>query len=598
MTSAIDDTKPVEGSATTQSIRDNFTIAKNEITALQTYNSYGLINIKDPTYGAVGDGVTVDTTAIQSAITAASSNGGGGVWFPYGAYKVTALTLPENVHLYGEGGIADTTSQGTWLVGTTGSDVITLTYDGDSTNNVIIRNISFSGGDRHIVSEEQTVWMFIKGCRFSGPVEECFYVRGFMQQLFVEDSDFNGGKYGYRQENLTGVTSAANSLLDKASFRNCRFTGQTITDVKIEVTTSNNVSFEDCAVNHSAGHGIYIDGGIRDWIFTNLNTERNHYGGGKIATTGSITSGTPNLTVAVTTISNSDVVTVKGAGANGKDLQATVSSGGGTVNLVLDTNASTTVSSVDVTNAIYDNVYFNNTIASAARVTFINYAGSTGVGGDGIRYDINAEKANNITVINSDTAREIYDPNQAVNVFGGSIDMRMPAEAISNYRWPSFPQNGRASNIPTPLGGNLVVGLIDSNGDTTGTYGEFQVRNYDSNRTKVFSVRDTGRVVTTNAGVVPVGAITFSDADTTPDVSQSTVFKTANTGATTITFFDGGTTWQRITVLFLDANTTINFAAASMYGNNGASFAAANGDHMDCIYDGANWYCNVSSNTV
>jgi hypothetical protein len=36
MASAINDNYPVEGNPTTQSVRDNFTIAKNEITNLQT----------------------------------------------------------------------------------------------------------------------------------------------------------------------------------------------------------------------------------------------------------------------------------------------------------------------------------------------------------------------------------------------------------------------------------------------------------------------------------------------------------------------------------------------------------------------------------
>lgn len=43
-------------------------------------------NVKD--YGAVGDGTTVDTTAIQDAIDAAGAAGGGVVYFPAGVYAV------------------------------------------------------------------------------------------------------------------------------------------------------------------------------------------------------------------------------------------------------------------------------------------------------------------------------------------------------------------------------------------------------------------------------------------------------------------------------------------------------------------------------
>lgn len=54
-------------------------------------------------YGAKGDGVTDDTTAIQAAITAANAAGGGTVVFPPGTYIVTSLTIPSNLTLLGAG---------------------------------------------------------------------------------------------------------------------------------------------------------------------------------------------------------------------------------------------------------------------------------------------------------------------------------------------------------------------------------------------------------------------------------------------------------------------------------------------------------------
>ncbi len=58
-------------------------------------------NVKD--YGAIGDGSTDDTTAIQSAITALSS--GGTVYFPPGNYYITAqLTLLSNIRVTGAKG--------------------------------------------------------------------------------------------------------------------------------------------------------------------------------------------------------------------------------------------------------------------------------------------------------------------------------------------------------------------------------------------------------------------------------------------------------------------------------------------------------------
>jgi Pectate lyase superfamily protein len=55
-------------------------------------------SVKDPAYGAKGDGVTDDTSAIVAALAAS----GGTVFFPPGTYKIASpITLPQNAHLLG-----------------------------------------------------------------------------------------------------------------------------------------------------------------------------------------------------------------------------------------------------------------------------------------------------------------------------------------------------------------------------------------------------------------------------------------------------------------------------------------------------------------
>lgn len=57
------------------------------------------VSVKD--FGAVGDGVTDDTAAIQAAVTAAEN---GSLYFPAGTYLVnTAILLPSNVFIFGDG---------------------------------------------------------------------------------------------------------------------------------------------------------------------------------------------------------------------------------------------------------------------------------------------------------------------------------------------------------------------------------------------------------------------------------------------------------------------------------------------------------------
>jgi len=63
----------------------------------------GYINVKNPKFGAMGDGITDDTFAIQKAID--SATGGNTVFFPAGSYIISStLRISANgVHLKGQG---------------------------------------------------------------------------------------------------------------------------------------------------------------------------------------------------------------------------------------------------------------------------------------------------------------------------------------------------------------------------------------------------------------------------------------------------------------------------------------------------------------
>lgn len=59
-------------------------------------------NVKD--YGARADGVTIDSPAINRAISAAAGEGGGTVYIPAGEYVCYSIRLASHVHLYLEQG--------------------------------------------------------------------------------------------------------------------------------------------------------------------------------------------------------------------------------------------------------------------------------------------------------------------------------------------------------------------------------------------------------------------------------------------------------------------------------------------------------------
>lgn len=66
----------------------------------QQYND--VANVKN--YGAKGDGVADDTNAIQTAINAVSTRGGGMVYIPAGTYYISdTIIIPSNVNIYGAG---------------------------------------------------------------------------------------------------------------------------------------------------------------------------------------------------------------------------------------------------------------------------------------------------------------------------------------------------------------------------------------------------------------------------------------------------------------------------------------------------------------
>src|SRR5262245_8646067 len=66
--------------------------------ALVTAASAATFNVRD--YGAVGNGTTNDTPAINAAINAANSAGGGVVQFPAGTYKSkNTIHMKSNITL-------------------------------------------------------------------------------------------------------------------------------------------------------------------------------------------------------------------------------------------------------------------------------------------------------------------------------------------------------------------------------------------------------------------------------------------------------------------------------------------------------------------
>lgn len=107
---------------------------------VQLAQSLAWTSVKD--FGATGDGVTDDTTAIQNAINQVAGQGGGVVWFPYGTYLISQLTLNAvvGVQLRGSGG--DSVLK--WSFNAAGAAGSMITLKGASRANTF-ENLRFDG---------------------------------------------------------------------------------------------------------------------------------------------------------------------------------------------------------------------------------------------------------------------------------------------------------------------------------------------------------------------------------------------------------------------------------------------------------------------
>ena len=108
------------------------------------YFNVNNINVKD--FGAVGDGLTDDTVAIQNALTFAENNIKS-VYFPSGVYIVSGvLTVPQNIKIFGEGsrwydaayGSVLKLSAAAYIAADEYCEICNLTVDGSGTNNGIM----------------------------------------------------------------------------------------------------------------------------------------------------------------------------------------------------------------------------------------------------------------------------------------------------------------------------------------------------------------------------------------------------------------------------------------------------------------------------
>lgn len=133
------------------------------VAQVQAMTGWNIFNVKSPQYGAVGNGSTDDTAAINAAYTAIGA-GGGILYFPAGTYKVTAALTPwvNTMTVMGDGWNASTIATNSATL-----DVVTISGVVRVTNMRFLPSVARTAG-REINITAGGNQVVIDNCFFNG----------------------------------------------------------------------------------------------------------------------------------------------------------------------------------------------------------------------------------------------------------------------------------------------------------------------------------------------------------------------------------------------------------------------------------------------
>jgi hypothetical protein len=222
------------------------------------------ISVKD--FGAVGDGTTNDTTAMQAAITAVATTGQS-LYVPSGTYKITAaLTSTGHLNMFGDGdtsviSFSTATLSGSGLT-VSGSITAIQNITSASKNSSTVTfasSPSLVAGDVFCLSSTD-VWNAARAYYYAGEWCEC---RG------------TSGTAAYLSNPLYDSYTAAHvtvyKLSSKAvSFKNLRFVGGANTFGLVSIQFCDKPTLENVSAYNENYQGIQFDRCYRPWI-TNCN---------------------------------------------------------------------------------------------------------------------------------------------------------------------------------------------------------------------------------------------------------------------------------------------------------------------------------------
>lgn len=248
--------------------------SQSEYSNLLESAKFGIISVKS--YGAVGDGVTDDTTAIQNAIDACVADGGGVVFFPYGTYYVSSeLTVSaSNVKLVGFGAVVysdvGSAENTIYAYGTIGDS-----YEIQSAISVGATTFTLTTADAANISE---------GDYLKVETDEAYYDSSYTKGELVKVESVNTGTGVITIEgtgfilsySVTGKTPAVKKItfIENISIEGIEFHGQDTDDGRlgINLLAVKNARISKCNT-HDFDVGIKVDNCLDVFINNNKISE-------------------------------------------------------------------------------------------------------------------------------------------------------------------------------------------------------------------------------------------------------------------------------------------------------------------------------------
>ncbi|MFS0555424.1 right-handed parallel beta-helix repeat-containing protein [Brevibacillus sp. 179-C9.3 HS] len=192
---------------------------------------YKQINVMD--YGAIGNGVANDTTAIQAAMNDCVSGVGNVLIFPAGTYRITAaITVTGGSHIYVEG-------QGSVIKGNR-NDLFRVR----DTSHFQVSNLTFD------TPATTGVARFYRGIKTSYvTLSDCHMINGALAYFL---SSYDGTPIDYNDKTFWN---------EHIRLERCSASGGFLVDNIVMIQKANHVVIEQCYFEKGTGDGIKFNGG-------------------------------------------------------------------------------------------------------------------------------------------------------------------------------------------------------------------------------------------------------------------------------------------------------------------------------------------------